>query len=98
MAVPIDRREIAMSTRDLQHQLDTLRQQLEQDPPLSEEERIHLHELMQQIDAQIKLEAATQDTNLVDGVNLAVERFEVDHPGLTATLRNIVQSLQSMGI
>ena len=87
-----------MPTSDLQQQLDTLREQLEQDPPLTDEERLHLHELMRQIEAQIKLEAATQDNNLVDGVNLAVERFEVDHPGLTATLRNIVQSLQSMGI
>lgn len=87
-----------MSTSDLQQQLDDLRKQVEQDPPLSEEEREHLQELMTQIDAQIKLEAAVQDNNLVDGVNLAVERFEVDHPGLTATLRNIVQSLQSMGI
>jgi len=87
-----------MPTSDLQQQLDTLREQLEQNPPLSEEEREDLHELMRQIEAQIKLEAATQDNNLVDGVNLAVERFEVDHPGLTATLRNIVQSLQSMGI
>ncbi|MDU9390350.1 DUF4404 family protein [Pseudomonas sp. zfem002] len=87
-----------MPARDLQQQLDTLREQLEQNPPLSLEEREHLQQLMQQIDAQIKLEAAIQDNNLVDGVNLAVERFEVDHPGLTATLRNIVQSLQSMGI
>ena len=87
-----------MPARELQEQLNTLREQLEQNPPLSLEEREQLQVLMQQIDAQIKLEAATQDTNLVDGINLAVERFEVDHPGLTATLRNIVQSLQSMGI
>lgn len=87
-----------MPARELQDQLNTLREQLEQEPPLSLEEREHLQELMQQIEAQLQLEAATQDNNLVDGVNLAVERFEVDHPGLTATLRNIVQSLQSMGI
>lgn len=87
-----------MPARELQEQLNTLREQLEQDPPLSLEEREHLQELMQQIEAELQLEVATQDNNLVDGVNLAVERFEVEHPGLTATLRNIVQSLQSMGI
>lgn len=87
-----------MPARELQEQLNTLREQLEQDPPLSLEERDHLHALMEQIEAEIKLEAASPDNNLVDGVNLAVERFEVEHPGLTATLRNIVQSLQSMGI
>ncbi|MDO8708736.1 DUF4404 family protein, partial [Pseudomonas sp.] len=40
----------------------------------------------------------TQDSSLVDGVNLAVERFEVEHPTLAGTLRNIVQALASMGI
>lgn len=87
-----------MPARELQAQLDALREQLEQNPPLSEKEREDLHELMAQIQAKIELEAVTPDNNLVDGVNLAVERFEVEHPGLTATLRNIVQSLQSMGI
>ncbi|GGU56778.1 chromosome segregation ATPase [Pseudomonas laurentiana] len=87
-----------MPARELQQQIDTLREQLEQNPPLSLEERENLQQLMQQIEAELKLEAASPDNNLVDGVNLAVERFEVDHPGLTATLRNIVQSLQSMGI
>ena len=31
-------------------------------------------------------------------MNLAIERFEVDHPDLTATLRNIANYLHSMGI
>ncbi|MGH8379473.1 DUF4404 family protein [Pseudomonas sp.] len=87
-----------MPARELQEQINALREQLEQNPPLSLEEREHLQELMQKIEAEIKLEAVTPDNNLVDGINLAVERFEVEHPGLTATLRNIVQSLQSMGI
>lgn len=87
-----------MPARELEAQLAELREQLEQNPPLSEQERVDLRELMAQIQAKIELEAVTPDNNLVDGVNLAVERFEVEHPGLTATLRNIVQSLQSMGI
>ncbi|AUF97210.1 DUF4404 family protein [Pseudomonas shirazensis] len=87
-----------MPARELQEQLDSLRDQLDRNPPLTLEERDNLHSLMQQIEAQIKLEEATQDTNLVDGVNLAVERFEVAHPDLTATLRNIANSLHSMGI
>ena len=87
-----------MPARELQAQLESLREQLERNPPLSLEEREHLHALMQQIEAQIKLEEATQDTNLVDSVNSAVERFEADHPDLTAILRNIANSLHSMGI
>jgi len=87
-----------MPARELQEQLDTLREQLEQNPPLTEEERVHLNELMAQIQSQIELETATHDNNLADGVNLAVERFEVDHPTIAGTLRNIVQTLGNIGI
>ncbi|WP_434573051.1 DUF4404 family protein [Pseudomonas sp. Z3-8] len=84
--------------RELQEQLNALREQLEQNPPLSESERENLHQLMAQIDSEIQLENQLQDNNLVDGVNLAVERFEVDHPTIAGTLRNIVNTLGSMGI
>jgi len=87
-----------MPARDLQEQLNTLREQLDQNPPLSEPEREHLHELMAQIKSQIELENQVQDNNLVDGVNRAVERFEVEHPTIAGTLRNIVNTLGSMGI
>ncbi|UST98994.1 DUF4404 family protein [Pseudomonas siliginis] len=84
--------------RELQDQLNTLHDQLEQNPPLSESERENLHRLMAQIEAEIQLENQLQDNNLVDGVNLAVERFEVEHPAIAGTLRNIVNALGSMGI
>ncbi|WP_372438003.1 DUF4404 family protein [Pseudomonas chlororaphis subsp. aureofaciens] len=87
-----------MPARELQEQLNTLREQLEQNPPLSEAERANLQELMQQIELELKLENAIQDTSLADGVNLAVERFELEHPAIAGTLRNIVQTLGNMGI
>ncbi|AAY91255.1 DUF4404 family protein [Pseudomonas protegens] len=87
-----------MPARELQEQLDTLREQLEQNPPLSEAERNNLQELMQQIELQLKLETGTQDASLADGVNLAVERFELEHPAIAGTLRNIVQTLGNIGI
>ncbi|TDV67809.1 DUF4404 family protein [Pseudomonas sp. LP_7_YM] len=87
-----------MPARELQEQLNTLREQLDQNPPLTEEERVHLNELMSQIQSQIALETTTQDNNLADGVNLAVERFEVEHPTIAGTLRNIVQTLGNIGI
>ena len=40
----------------------------------------------------------TRDGSLVEGVNLAVERFEVSHPTMAGTLRSIMNSLSSMGI
>ena len=87
-----------MPARELQEQLNTLREQLEQNPPLSEAEREDLHVLMQQIEAEIELETKTQDTSLADGVNLAVERFELEHPAIAGTLRNIVLTLGNIGI
>ena len=87
-----------MPARDLQTQLYSLREQLDKNPPLSLEERADLNTLAEQIDAQIKIENATQDASLVDNVNLAVERFEVEHPTLAGTLRNIVQTLGNIGI
>lgn len=87
-----------MPARELQEQLNTLREQLEQNPPLTEAERADLHGLMQQIELEIELETKTQDSSLADNVNLAVERFEIEHPTLAGTLRNIVQALANMGI
>jgi hypothetical protein len=87
-----------MPAQELQKQLDTLREQLEQNPPLSEVEREDLRVLMAQIELELELETKTNDSNIADGVNLAVERFEVDHPTIAGTLRNIVNALGSMGI
>ncbi|MFL1524203.1 DUF4404 family protein [Pseudomonas sp. O230] len=87
-----------MPARELQDQLNALREQLEQNPPLTEAERADLHALMQQIELEIELETKTQDSSLADGVNLAVERFELEHPAIAGTLRNIVQTLGNMGI
>ena len=87
-----------MPAQELQKQLDTLREQLEQNPPLSEVEREDLRALMARIELELELETKTNDSNIADGVNLAVERFEVDHPTIAGTLRNIVNALGSMGI
>ncbi|AMB87539.1 chromosome partitioning protein ParA [Pseudomonas agarici] len=87
-----------MPARELQKQLNTLREQLKQNPPLSRAERANLRELMRQIELQLELETATQDSSLADGVNLAVERFELEHPAIAGTLRNIVQTLGNIGI
>jgi hypothetical protein len=91
-------KEHVMPARELQEQLKTLREQLEQNPPMSDEERADLHKLMEKIELQIELESVTQDSSLADGVNLAVERFELEHPGIAGTLRNIVQTLGNIGI
>lgn len=87
-----------MPTRQLREELQKLRDQLEQQPPLSEAQRGELEALIQDIELQLANEEALADDSLMDGINLAVERFEVSHPTLAGTLRSIVQSLANMGI
>ena len=88
-----------MPASTLQQQLQDLRDQLAEQPPLTEEERAELFVLTQEIELQLARQAAAApDATLIDGVNLAVERFEASHPTLAGTLRNIVQSLANMGI
>ncbi|OEC43651.1 chromosome partitioning protein ParA [Pseudomonas sp. 1D4] len=86
-----------MSER-LQQQLNELRDQLAQDTPMDAQERADLNDLIRDIEFKLANEAHTSEDSLVDGVNLAVERFELSHPTLAGTLRNIMQSLVSMGI
>ncbi|MNI56935.1 hypothetical protein D3C73_1119670 [compost metagenome] len=87
-----------MSARELQEQLNALREQLDKKPSLTEVEREDLHKLMQQIEFELELETKTQDVNLADNVNMAVERFELEHPTLSDALRRIGTALHSMGI
>ena len=50
------------------------------------------------VELKLELETKTQDASLADGVNLAIDRFELEHPTLAGTLRNIGQALANMGI
>src|SRR3546814_19159691 len=97
MAVPINKGSTPMPARELQKQLDELREQLEQNPPLSEPERENLHQLMMQLDAEIALGNKLQNAKLVDGVNLADQRLELDHPTIAGPLRHIAQALGNIG-
>ena len=88
-----------MPERELQSQLLELRNQLAQDTPLTDEERASLQALAQDIELRLAARGETEySDSLVDGVTLAVERFEVSHPNMAMTLRNIMQSLANMGI
>lgn len=87
-----------MPTQRLQEELQELREQLERQPPLNQDERASLQALIKDIEMQLANEDALADETLMDNVNLAVERFEASHPTLAGTLRSIVQSLANMGI
>ena len=88
-----------MPARQLQQQLQDLRNQLAEAPPLNDEDKAALIELMSEIEVQLAREIASEpDATLVDGVNLAVERFEASHPTLAGSLRSIMRTLANMGI
>ncbi len=83
-----------MPASRLQQQLQDLREQLAEQPPLSEEERAELYVLTQEIEVQLARQAAAApDATLIDGVNLAVERFEASHPTLAGTLPALPKSV-----
>lgn len=56
--------------------------------------------LAEQIDEQLALENLSHDpdTNLVEELGLAIGEFEAGHPRLAATLKNILLTLQNIGI
>ena len=89
-----------MPEHDLQSQLAELRSQLASDAPLTEDERASLQLIAQDIELRLVNQGVVdhQNDSLVDGVNLAVERFEVSHHNTAMTLRNIMQTLANMGI
>ncbi|MDY7531850.1 DUF4404 family protein [Pseudomonas sp. Bout1] len=82
----------------LQEQVKILREQLDQNPEMPLEKREELQTLIAELEVQEPLEGAIQDPSIADGVNQAVERFELDHPGIAGTLRNIVLTLGNIGI
>ncbi|MBW5454455.1 DUF4404 family protein (plasmid) [Pseudomonas aeruginosa] len=87
-----------MPKESLLRELSALREPSRLVPPLNEEQRAELELLIRDIELKLANEDALNESSLVDGVNLAVERFEVSHPTLAGTLRSIVQSLANMGI
>lgn len=88
-----------MPATQLQQRLQELRDQLAGDLPLTDEERGELTGLMAEIEERLGQELAEQSApSLADGFELMVERFEVSHPALADSLRQVMQALVSLGI
>ena len=84
--------------KKLEEQVEILRGQLEQEPPLSEDKREALEVLIAKFEVQLGLEPATQTPSIADDANLAAVKFESEHPLIAGTLRNIVTTLGNIGI
>ncbi|MBL4610198.1 MAG: DUF4404 family protein [Pseudomonas sp.] len=93
-----------MPTQQLKNQLEDLQRILaETDQPLSAEERASLQQLADRIEARLlareqETGTETDDTSLVDSVNLSIEHFYARHPTVAGTLQRVVQALSDMGI
>ena len=93
-----------MPTQQLKNQLEDLQRILaETDQPLSAEERASLQQLADRIEARLlareqETGMETDDTSLVDSVNLSIEHFYARHPTVAGTLQRLVQALSDMGI
>ena len=93
-----------MPTQQLKNQLEDLQRILaETDQPLSAEERASLQQLADRIEARLlareqETGTETDDTSLVDSVNLSIEHFYARHPTVSGTLQRVVQALSDMGI
>jgi len=96
--------ESLMPTQQLKNQLEDLQRILaETDQPLSAEERASLQQLADRIEARLlareqETGTETDDTSLVDSVNLSIEHFYARHPTVAGTLQRVVQALSDMGI
>ncbi|MDJ0382332.1 DUF4404 family protein [Streptomyces sp. G-G2] len=86
-----------MSDQELKASLAALRGHT-RDTSLSPEDRAHLEALTGRLEAQARREDADRDGHAIEGLNLAVARFELSHPRIGATLNSIAQSLASLGI
>ncbi|TYK59874.1 DUF4404 family protein [Pseudomonas synxantha] len=84
--------------KKLEEQVEILRGQLEQEPPLSEEKRKALEALIAKFELQLELEPATQTPSISDDVNQAAIEFDAEHPVISGTLRNIMITLGNIGI
>lgn len=84
--------------KKLEEQVEILRGQLEQEPPLPAEKREALEALIAKFEVQLELEPATQSPSISDDVNQAAIEFDAEHPVISGTLRNIMNTLSSMGI
>lgn len=90
-----------MNDETLEDLLGKLHRALNAATPTTEKDR----ELLEQLSADVErllakpgTITATEHRSLLDRIMVAVTRFEVSHPDLTATMAQVSKSLGDMGI
>lgn len=87
-----------MSSDKLKKQLESLLQDIDQ-LNVESDKRAALEEVITAIESRLAPEPAlSSDDSLVDQVDSLALRFDVEHPDLSASLKNIMITLSSMGV
>lgn len=87
-----------MPTSNARQQLQALLNEVTDNPPADLDERAELLTLLQAIEQHLVEDQLPAEETLNNDLNLMIERFAISHPALSATLRDVVQSLANMGI
>ncbi len=88
-----------MSKSELHEPLERLRTEIGKLGDEDEAIRQRMKRLVTDLERRLESsEEAEQEAHLVDGLRQNVERFEVEHPRLTAVLNQIMVELSNMGI
>ncbi len=88
-----------MSKNELHEPLERLRAEIGKLGDEDEAIRQRMKRLVTDLERRLESsEQAEHEEHLVDGLRQNVERFEVEHPRLTAVLNQIMVQLSNMGI
>ena len=87
-----------MNKTQLHDSVESLRTQIGQLDEVDAESRERLRGLLQQIEQELERDSGAADPTMHDTLLQIAEAYEIEHPRISATVRDIMTKLMSMGI
>ncbi|MCK9193297.1 MAG: DUF4404 family protein [Nevskia sp.] len=87
-----------MSNPEIRRSLERLRAYTSTLHARAPEAGQHVEQLVADLERHLATPGAIPPDALIAGLTAAIQRFEVEHPALTASLQHVLYSLSSMGI
>lgn len=84
-------------TDELRHDLDRLRDQIDRVRAGATDEQ-HLSELLDRVERHLDEDDEHEEPNLVERLEDAITRYEVEHPELTNVVSRIINTLSASGL
>ena len=81
----------------LNQKISDLKKELEKINFNDENEKEHIHDLINEIESANK-ESADENNFIIDKIKTVIDRFETEHPRATAILNDIMVTLSNIGI